>query len=249
MRVRTNAFWLHKDGNSSDEYEDALCPDSDAEFSGESFRAAIADGATEASFSQLWAKLLVRSYCKTGFVGVVSDRIKRLQLIWHRLLRNKPLPWFAQEKMKAGAFASVVGLTLYESASGRYNFDSLAVGDSCLFQFRKEKIILSWPLNSADQFNSRPILLSSEPEYNSDQFNNFQRSLGSYESGDLFLMMTDALACWFLQSLGPEGTLSSTLRQIVDIEIQSDFEKMINRLRVNKFIRNDDVTLLRVTPQ
>lgn len=62
MRVSIQVFGLPKAGNRADEYEDAYSPKRQGELEGESFRFAVADGATEGSFSRLWAGMLVRSY-------------------------------------------------------------------------------------------------------------------------------------------------------------------------------------------
>ena len=61
MRLFYEAMWIQKAGSPEEEYEDAFWPRRSV--SGESRQKetfAIADGATESSFSGVWAKQLVR---------------------------------------------------------------------------------------------------------------------------------------------------------------------------------------------
>ncbi|MDQ3816980.1 MAG: hypothetical protein M3362_04725, partial [Acidobacteriota bacterium] len=60
---------------------------------------------------------------------------------------------------------------------------------------------------------------------------------------DVFYLMTDALACWFLTEVenGNEPWM-------INRGPQKRFEKWINKLRANMKIRNDDVTMFRIEP-
>ena len=62
MRVHYAAYWLPKEGSREDEYEDAFAPAQAADDAPSEFLCAVADGATETSFSGLWAQLLVEAY-------------------------------------------------------------------------------------------------------------------------------------------------------------------------------------------
>ena len=71
MHVFSRAYWMPKAGNSEAEYEDSFWP---RFLDGESnnFRFAVADGATEASFSGIWARQIVRAFGK-GFEDFYDD--------------------------------------------------------------------------------------------------------------------------------------------------------------------------------
>jgi len=114
MEIRTQSFRLPKQGNTLEEYEDAVFHSSWLENPPNGlFRAAVADGATEASFYKVWANLLVEAYCQ----GELNDEktliqhLPRLQKQWYAEVTQKPLPWYAVEKRQRGAFAALVGLT------------------------------------------------------------------------------------------------------------------------------------------
>ena len=105
--ARTRAFWVQKRGNTAAEYEDAFASNGGT---GGQWRWAIADGATEASFSRQWARGLVRAYCRgalrrDSFAGDLAV----LREEWRRALARRqgtrPLPWYAQQKADLGAFA------------------------------------------------------------------------------------------------------------------------------------------------
>ena len=77
MHVVAEAFWLPKAGNTLEEYEDAFWPRKSIDRSTSMFRCAVADGATETSFSAVWAQTLVRAYCR-GHLYEGKTLLKRL---------------------------------------------------------------------------------------------------------------------------------------------------------------------------
>src|SRR5262245_58112070 len=111
MRVSAQALWLPKAGNTPEEYEDACWPQEPViDREAARFRCAIADGATETSFSGLWANQLVREYCRQTSVKQFVGSLPRLRQEWQWQVSAKPLPWYAEEKARSGAFAAFLGL-------------------------------------------------------------------------------------------------------------------------------------------
>ncbi|MDQ3855280.1 MAG: protein phosphatase 2C domain-containing protein [Chloroflexota bacterium] len=246
MHVRAQAYWLPKAGNSEDEYEDAYYPETACISSASGFRCAVADGATETSFSALWARLLVRAYC----CGSLSSRnltsaLLPLQREWDEHVAKRPLPWFAEQKARQGAYSALVGLSISTVRFGRRiegRWQALAGGDSCLFQLRGERLVRAFPLSRSEEFDSRPALISSHPAANAGLQSQLRTATGRWLPGDLFYLMSDALACWFLRKL-EEGLAPRPLPEEVRPE---DFLEWIAELRRHGQLRNDDVTLLRV---
>ena len=80
MQILVEGFWLPKAGNTEDEYEDALSPKKTQGKLERKFpRFAVADGATESSFSGLWAQLLVDSNSHGPLTAMnIRRRIKEL---------------------------------------------------------------------------------------------------------------------------------------------------------------------------
>ncbi len=248
MHVYADPFWLPKQGNTEEEYEDACCPRKVTERASCSFRCAVADGATETSFSGLWAGLLVQAF---GSGRLTSKRrqetLRSLQGRWLSQVSAHPLPWFAEEKARCGAFSSLLGLELGEASicgGGRW-WRACAVGDSCLVQMRGDAILSSFPIRDSRAFNNRPLLLSSNPGRNKEATTMWTSRGGTWESEDAFYLMTDALACWFLTE-AEKG--QQPWRRLRDPQTgDGTFAELIAELRRNGRMRNDDVTLLRVT--
>ncbi len=246
MHILTRVWGMPKLGNSRAEYEDAAWPERGVEVDAEFFQLALADGATETSFSGLWAKLLVHAYCRGEFSAKRFRRtIEKLGRQWRKTVTSVPLPWYAEEKLQTGAYSSLIGLTVHASTakSEVACWEALAIGDSCLFQIRKEALILKWPMEHSDQFSYHPILLSTEimPEEETSE----QRVSGVWAKGDLFYLMTDALAQWYLRQVEQGYALNAIIPDLGDDD-SAQFSDWISGLRESEQLRNDDVTLMRV---
>lgn len=233
MLVTCTTLSLPKDGNTEDEYEDAAYPlvFSETEEQPE-FRCAVADGATETSFSGLWANLLVRGYAE-------AEPLEESRKKWKESIPSDGQPWYVEEKAQAGAYAALVGLSLY--AGGTWACE--AVGDSCLIHIRKKKILQSFPLASADEFNNRPSLICSID--NSSSNVDFLHLKGNWQAGDKFLLLTDAIARWIL---GKSGELN----QVCELESDIDLREFTNQQRAvlgedgRSSLHNDDITIMKV---
>lgn len=247
MDLRAHLCWLPKAGNAVEDYEDAWAT-SPAE-GGEPgvFRCAVADGATETSFSARWARLLTDAYCAGELAGAtLTCHLAPLQRAWQSEIDALALPWYAEEKARAGAFAALAGLTLAagspEGAGGTWA--ALAVGDSCLFQVRDDALLVAFPCAEAAAFTSRPTLLSSNPASNVVAGEALAETDGSWRAGDRFYLLTDALACWFLATWEAGGRPWSDLDPFDEPEAAADFTAWIGNLRRSRALKNDDVTLL-----
>lgn len=250
MRIRVEAAWVQKEGNKPSENEDASAPEHTTLFEGTTLPVAVADGATESLFSGLWARLLVRAFTHTPFPD--ADRLLAalpdLQRQWDADVRGKDLPWYAQEKLHEGAFATLLGLSLSEAegSPGQATWHALAVGDSCLFQVRKEQVLRSFPLERAEAFGSAPFLIATHRARNAGVANQVRTATGELHAGDTLLLMTDALACWFLSEHERGQAPWRALPGPEEEALQEAFQAFVGDLRRRKVIRNDDCTLLRL---
>ena len=261
MRITTQVFSLPKAGNTPEEYEDACWPNRPLDLTAGAFRAAVADGATESSFAGLWAGMLVHSYCKGNLrvdsADSLQKTLKPLQTEWMKCINNRPYPWYVAEKLRMGAFAALVGLTVRPYGSGRSGgwWHAVASGDCCLFQIRRGHPIVSFPLDDSIHIDERPILISSNAANNEDLLGNTYREEGQWEPGDVFYLMSDALAFWFLRKiesgwcwpwhdLPGSGVFDRVNCESNDPTDSATFDRFISELRASGDLRNDDVTLL-----
>ncbi len=245
MQIGCDAFWLQKAGNAEDEYEDAFAFAPLDRQRLREFRCAVADGATETSFSGSWARLLAEAFVArrldrpTPAALAMPAVIAPLAVAWRAGIeartRDKPLPWYAQAKLEQGAFSSLIGLTI--RASGTWQ--ALCIGDSCLFHVRPHQAIWAFPYYLPEQFGSRPTLISTDLAVNAGV--QPQNARGRWQEGDFFLLMTDALAHFFISQ-------PRLRRQLVAAPDQAHFEQIVTQARADHLCRNDDVTYLKVCP-
>jgi hypothetical protein len=266
MNIVFSSFRLPKAGNALEECEDWAATHPRLEI-GRSyelkdsplgyFRFAVADGATEGMFSSKWAEMLVKNFCRSknsiNDVKAVVDKASRNWDSWmgnylkERGRRNKPVQWYEEPGLKAGSFSTILGLKLSDSgemSGGRW--EATAIGDTCLFQVRNETLAQKFPIGSSSEFNNRPVLVSSNPVMNKKVFELNNSVEGDWGIGDSFYLMTDALACWFLQEWESGSTPWNALSEFESAAGQDAFQTWVEDLRFAKKIRNDDITLIHI---
>jgi hypothetical protein len=256
MRIKAASwFQVSKAGNQEGECDDRVQVSKYLERGKRVFRFAIADGATESAFSGLWAQALSEAYVQANRHKPMSpvdleNLVNQKARYWATEVWSRPLPWFAQEKVQKGAFSTLLGLYLEEqqnvSEDGFWN--ALGIGDSCLFQVRADRLITSFPIEQAEEFGYHPNLISTNPSSNNILWEQKERLVkqGNWQSGDRFLLMTDALAQWFLDEV--EAGRSPWLNELAEYQFETphQFQSWIDELRDNRLIRNDDVSLLMI---
>ncbi|GGR53177.1 hypothetical protein GCM10008959_13330 [Deinococcus seoulensis] len=184
---------------------------------------AVADGATTYSYSQEWANILCTEQEKRPLADVddLMARLPSWQTAWQAAIQDRinDLPWFAAAKVEQGAFSTFLQLTLHPDGT----WQALAIGDSCLVQCRKGKLVwrngdyaFSFPLQTSEAFSARPYLLPTRPDMNSRVREYFRETQGKWQAGDEFLLMTDALAAWFVRETEQGRTPQETLRTFTD---------------------------------
>lgn len=268
MKVRLETFWLPKKGASNSEYEDAFSPEvlPGTEVNQEYLSVAIADGATETSFSREWANDLVAAYTRKPNSFYPYRKNKPLSVLVRELgahlngrieqsLKAPDVPWYAEQKAQQGAFAALLGLTVWENgrdSTDRGTWRAVAIGDCCLFHVRHRELLTAFPLTKAAQFNNRPCLLSSRADGNGELSQHHLHQSGQWQEGDELFLMTDALACWFLQ----RWELRSDPLELLDhVRDENHFAELIKQERGERLhdgtplLRNDDVTLTRCIPR
>ena len=254
MKPVESRFTAAKDGNSLEENEDSSYTMSDKPSKEDGIYCyAVTDGATESSFAKEWAWKLAQAYCKGKLCDkdVFTTYLQKIQENWQQNIDTKEnsLPWYALEKAQSGAFSSLIGLKIYNQGT----WEAIAVGDSCLFQIRQDQLIAKFPIEYSTEFNNRPFLISSLNSKNSQLAQNTKFLENQWEVGDSFYLMSDAIACWFLQQdelgkkpwkrIGIAGEDKRQERKMKELFLQN----IIDELRANKQIRNDDVTLIIIT--
>lgn len=239
MRLSAGMLSLPKTGASRREYEDAwACPTACAQPS-PPLRCAMADGASESSYARLWAQILVRSFAQGEWDPQRDDRsqLDRLRRRWLRIVSRRPLPWYAAEKVRLGAYATFIGVELSAPHGAIVPWRAAALGDSCLFQLHGDEIVTAFPIASRGDFPARPFALCSRP----GEEQSVLAICGEAHAGDSFLMMTDALGRWFLAQREAGGRPWRTLLRLSELGAPA-FARWVRARRASGAMGNDDVT-------
>ena len=243
-------FWLPKAGNRPEEYEDAsrvVYPQRIGATGRRTARAVVSDGASESAFASEWANVLSDAFVSRppGTCGLTEDSmcdwLALAQEEWRAGIPWDRIPWHGEAKARAGAFATLLGLTVATRAnnSRRLSWRAVAVGDSCLFLVRDDRLRLSFPLEDAAQFDNNPALVCSNPDNVGELWENVEQSDGECVVGDSFILASDALACWFLARYA-EG--EKPWRTLLALDA-SGWPDWVEEQRRARLMRNDDTTL------
>ncbi|MCG3771888.1 MAG: hypothetical protein JW384_03085 [Nitrosomonadaceae bacterium] len=243
--VKTATVLLPKQDCLPSECEDAL------DLNVPKGRFAVADGATEAFDSGRWAKMLVKVWThssqlkieREALMSAVENLGQRLSKKW----QHKDLPWYAEEKARAGSYAAFAGLTINEENDGSVMWRSLVIGDSCIFHERNGVIKNGIPTTSPSFFSYTPTLLPSRSNAIDEALiEKVYVNTWKAEPGDILILLTDAISCWYLTYAIPDCVLHDEFHTVLTSGEPIRKANLIQRERSMGRLRNDDVAVLRV---
>lgn len=242
-RFSTHTFLAPKQGSEARECEDAFSVNSDR------MRFCIADGATEGFASRHWARLLVKHWTRSARPILTPEQLMSwatdLGFRFDRYWQRRPLPWFAEEKARSGAFAAFVGLSFIESNQDLH-WQAIALGDACLIIWRQNTITKSFPLEDPADFGYRPVLLPSNRNGQQTTLEKVEIRSALVEAGDSFFLLTDAIAAWFMSTARSTPQEITRLDQMLDCGAYEELAKFVDEARSDGTLRNDDVAIVRV---
>ena len=175
---------------------------------------AVADGATEAVYSRLWARKLVEAAGPDW--PLLSDDDLSKQLVqtgkeFSPFGAGGDVPWFVRNKYKTqGSQAALLVVRVVRSESAdSFHVRAVSAGDCCLIVFKASGEVLSFPVHSSAEFGVNPVLLGNLIP----QPSKYDRWEGQVEPGDMILVATDAVSLWALQAIerGQRGLLFESL--------------------------------------
>jgi hypothetical protein len=245
------SYSVPKAGNRDEENEDALFPaigigetnsDQPSTF-------VVADGATQTSFSGLWARCLVEACAKNRLNEIhFQQSIENARKAWQQSFDGKEIPWHAVEKIRQGAFSALIWLEVYYSPlhpASAFSWKALAVGDCCLFIARNQSIYLSLPLQNLADFSQSPVLVPSKKERLDSIRGKIQTARGSLKRGDQIILASDAISAWIMKQSQADGLMF--LKMLQSLKNANDgfgFTRWINSLRKSGELKNDDTTMI-----
>jgi len=243
FHVIARHFVLPKEGSGPEECEDAFAQSADSR------RFAVADGATEAFDARRWAVRLAETWVDAKCAPLTVEEFRPWLAEQGEWLRasweGRKLPWYAEEKRRAGSFAAFVGLRLEERGRGM-RWDAVALGDSCLVQTRGGRVLTAMPLSTHEAFNSAPPLVPSNETVREAALARLVSAGGEAERGDVFLLMSDALSAWYLESSSNGDGRAAQFDSMLAASENEALAGLIRGERESKRMKDDDVAVVRV---
>jgi len=231
--VAAEVLTVVKAGQSETENEDFASVRADEGV----IRIALADGATEAAFSRDWARALVGASLGSDVPDIVTS-LHDARAAWLRDIPPRDtLPWFGQAKLDDGSLATMAVVNV-QHRKGRYRWDAQFVGDCEVFVLSTRG---SLRLRNAAPFDG-PDGFGTTPE--SDRSPIVSAFHGSIAGPAELWIVSDAFAHAMLQAhLTRRRPWKTWSRALGSLEA---FAFLVDRWRDAGWMRNDDVTVVRV---
>lgn len=243
--IQSRTRHVAKDSAYANEYDDAYCVDEGLG------RVAIADGVGTAIFSGRWARILTKLLVEnppdlqspeSWGKWLAAPRQKWLEDIdFPRLPANQK----TKLRQTGGSFCTLCWGTIQktgdaEDGSSRWTFKAYALGDSCLLHIRNGELLKSFPLATAAEFDSDPNSVCSVASSRDTQ----QKILTiEFEcvSGDVIVMVTDAIGKWMLECL--ESNVPAPWEHLWSLD-ENEWMEAIAYLRNTNVMKRDDTTMI-----
>jgi hypothetical protein len=244
MFFEHRVLWLPKDLSRSEEFQDAWCVDEKRGV------AAIADGVSSSLFSASWARILTRAVVdEPPYIDdppSLPEWFNEHRAAWSEPIDEGSLSWHQKPKFKLGAHATLLWVEMYVAdpkATGVPDATQVyayAIGDTCLFHVRDDKVIRAFPLTESRAFSNDPQVIGSI-DRQQDQLLKFEKLESYCQPGDLLVLCTDAVAAWGLAQMengSPPKWRSYWNRS------EEQWREEVVALREKQEMRADDATLL-----
>ena len=237
--LKTRQLLLPKLDHEAAECEDFIAADT------QTCRFAVTDGATEAFDARNWARRLAQNWVQTQsaltaeeFRQWVAAEGRELHDSWNGL----SLSWYSEEKARTGSFAALVGVELYLNTDSP-SWKAIALGDACLLHCREGALLKSFPLSRPESFNSAPVLVASDSSMHETSMASVVIDSGNCNSGDVLLLLSDGIACWFLERFEKHDLHPN---ELFETKQDDELKQFFDDERLSGRMRNDDLALLRI---
>lgn len=241
--VKTGVFVLPKRGSSKLECEDSVGVDR------RRLRFCVSDGATEGFDSRRWANMLTKDWLR-GPRPITSgeqfaDWLPAMGDQFDSYWREKRLPWYAEEKRRTGAFATFAGVS-FSLAGGELAWSAAVLGDTCLFRRMNGAVVEVIGDLPTTGISNRPTLIPSKRLLQPGALERFSFRQGVASSGEVFLLLTDAIAAWYAGALESDRARADHFEALLAASGQRELTDLVCAERERGALRNDDVAGVRL---
>ncbi|MFJ5776393.1 hypothetical protein [Streptomyces sp. NPDC093094] len=218
-------------------------------------RLIVTDGSSGSAGSGWWASQLARDLGAApgrafrngeAFAHVASYAGLRWpdhrQTLLHRASTSST-SWLARHRIDSSPAATLLGLQLLPGPAGHDApghpgagaWRVVSVGDSCMFQVRSGHVVASVAVMARipEVIRAGGAQSSLKPRLEE----------GNWCEGDVFYLMTDALAVWWTRQAHDGGRPWEVLDAVCGSRV--DFVAWVQDQRVKQVLKDDDITLLR----
>jgi hypothetical protein len=105
---------------------------------------------------------------------------------------------------------------------------------------------VSFPISDLSQFGNHPILAPSNHARLDAAMDQVVIKDGRARAGDVFLLLTDAIAAWYLRAVNSSPELAREFDASLASTDDRGLEALISRCRASGSLRNDDVAAIRI---
>jgi len=248
MFFEHRAYWLPKDVQNPNAYEDAFYVDADRGM------AAICDGVSSSLFSGRWAGIMARAVVDdTPDVNdpqAMETWLKRYRDAWSASIDESSLAWHQKPKLLDGGATTLLWVAVTAGGANDgiarpYQVRTYSIGDCCLFHVRGGQVLQTFPIQDSARFEDHPQVIHSV--YKRAETVSFEAIETQCNPGDLLVLCTDAVAAWTMRQLESGSGVDWDAYWRTSAE---DWQRWLIGLREDNQIRYDDSTavLIRIGP-
>lgn len=210
-------------------------------------RVAVSDGVSQSIMPAEWAKILVDSFVEKEWTP--GESTASLKNRWFTLAsefaaeqrKKGEKPWLLENCLanKDGAAATFCGIAF----SDGFKWTSSILGDSSLVEIDNDNQIVCICSSKEGAFDNRPDFFDS---FNEDK-GEIRQFDGTLNNGSKILIVSDPFS-ELLQKIKGTSEEESVINMILSVTDITSFNAMVDTLRADYQMHNDDSTLVIIEP-
>ena len=235
MKIETK-FSLQKGSEEAKINQDAFAISSDERIF------AIADGVSQAPFSQIWSNMVVKKFIEKPFASDLNEQklkdwLEDIRKEWESEIdQRKSSKMILDRAKEVGGSTTFLGMIIQKKKKYQ-KLQLFGIGDTNMFLIRNNRIKEKFPITSAESFTDQTIGLCSI-----DNASQKIPELKEFNAkrGDIVILATDAIAKWIFKYYKKDGQYP--WKKI--LKNKNDIANFIDKLRDAKKIDDDDTTCI-----
>ena len=242
-RVTHLQFW-------KSEHDEETCEDACGESVADGLFA-IADGAGTTLFSNIWAKILIRSFLTNPLLSADPFEVEWwVRQAQEQFKQEAPdtekMAWNALQKTQnQGSYSTLATLRVWRKVADAVYAKLLIIGDSCVLIGNPHSgHVQSFLLDNPTDFERAPVCLPSKRSIFHRYFHRCHMKQVKLLPGDVVALATDAVSKWVISAAnGRHATVSDAFQELI-AQTPATWERFILECRDRGEMADDDSTAL-----